>query len=108
MSGIYYPQLAKNAKLYYTKAKLNFMETQNNPQQSKHMRSFWPLIIIFTVAALLGGVIIGVSYSNELQDELSALTFMPHRDFKNATSTEASTKAKVKGAAIYKTTQKPQ
>ena len=70
------------------------METNNNPQGSKHYGSFWPLVIIFTVGALLAGVIIGVSYSNELQDELSAISFMPHRAVKTATSTPT----KVKGA----------
>jgi uncharacterized membrane protein YfcA len=47
-------------------------------QNSKHMRPFWPLVIIFILAALVGGIILGVAYGNQLQEEISSIGFMPH------------------------------
>lgn len=59
-------------------------EKQN--ENSKHYRSFWPLVIIFTISALVGGVIIGVAYSNMLKDEISSFEFKIHKTQKNSTS----------------------
>lgn len=51
------------------------MEQKQNPNKIK---SFWPLVLIFVLAALVGGVIIGVAYGNILQDEISSYSFKVH------------------------------
>lgn len=70
------------------------METNSKQKGSKHMRPFWPLMIVFVLAALLGGIILGVAYSNQLQDEIFSLSFMPQREGqKSQPKTAAKTSA---------------
>ncbi len=56
------------------------MANNKNDQNPKHIRSFWALVGIFTFAALLGGIILGVAYSNILQDDIASMSFRVHRD----------------------------
>lgn len=71
-------QKDSNNKVWYNK----YMENNQN-QNPKHLKSFWPLVAVFVFAALVGGVIIGVAYSNILQDEVSSFSFTKHKTEKS-------------------------
>ena len=70
----------------------------NEKQSSnpKLIRSFWPLVIIFTIAALFAGLILGAAYSNELQDEIASFQFAKH-------SSEATKESKLQTTSTPKT-----
>jgi hypothetical protein len=65
------------------------MENQNQPESSfsqipelhkRHFRSFWPIVIIAVVSALVGGILVFLLFNQGLDEELNSL--IPGANFK--------------------------
>lgn len=62
------------------------------PIQKKHMKSFWPLAIIFVLAAIVAGLVLWFTFNNTLDDQINSLVPRVHiRQSKHATSTPSAT-----------------
>ena len=56
-----------------------------NPEQpvsSKHFKSFWPIVIIATLSAIIGGLVVWAAYNAGLDEELNSL--LPGADRRTA------------------------
>lgn len=62
--------------------------------QPKHMKSFWPLTIIFFLAVIAAGLIFWYTYHTSLQEDVDSLQTAPHKDTV-PTATKASVKTPV-------------
>ncbi len=54
----------------------------SNPTNPKHIKSFWGIVIIFVVGMVAGGIISMVAFNNQLQDDISSMTFLGQRGTK--------------------------
>lgn len=46
---------------------------QEQPVSSKHFKSFWPIVIIATLSAIIGGLVVWAAYNAGLDEELNSL-----------------------------------
>ena len=51
---------------------------QVQPISKKHIGTFWPIVIIMVVCAVVAGVIVWVSYNDSISDDLSAMVLKVH------------------------------
>ncbi len=52
---------------------------QTEIKNPKHIRSFWPIVAILVVAAIVAGIIIYAANSNILQDETNSLSYSVYK-----------------------------
>jgi hypothetical protein len=50
----------------------NSVAGQARPEQ-KHFKSFWPIVAIAVLAAVVGGLVVYVVFNNNLQEDLNSL-----------------------------------
>lgn len=55
------------------------MENMIVPPHKKKFKAFWPIVIIFIIAAVAAGLVINSSYNSVIQDELNSLIFKTNR-----------------------------
>lgn len=45
----------------------------------KHMRAFWPIVIIAVMAIVAGGLVVWTSFTGSLNDDVSSMVFQFHK-----------------------------
>jgi hypothetical protein len=55
------------------------VENVSVPTHKKKFKAFWPIVIIFIIAAVAAGLVINSSYNSVIQDELNSLIFKTNR-----------------------------
>ncbi len=56
---------------------------KNNSPKPKHIKSFWGIVLIFVVGMVAGGIVYSVAFNNMLQDDISSMTFLRHKEDKS-------------------------
>ncbi len=55
------------------------MPQNNSGLASRHMKAFWPLVIIFVVAVIAGGLVYWFQFSLETDYDLQSMVITVHR-----------------------------
>jgi hypothetical protein len=54
-------------------------ETNMSPVPKHHMKAFWPLVIIFVIAAIAAGLIFWFQFSFSMESDLDSMVITVHR-----------------------------
>lgn len=74
--------------------------TQNPVPTQKHFKSFWPIMVIAVLSAIVGGIVVWAAFNSGLDDELNSL--IPGASFKTRHNTPGMTRPKAyQGAGDY-------
>jgi len=60
---------------------------EQQPAVKHQYRAFWPIIIIAVLSALVGGLIVWVTFNDSLADDISSMTLRTHKAKQQPTST---------------------
>ncbi|MBI5530875.1 MAG: hypothetical protein HY918_05290 [Candidatus Doudnabacteria bacterium] len=71
------------------------MDNIKNGEKAKWSKSFWPLAIIVIVSMIAGGVIYSFAYQSMLNDDISSMQFLIHRDRQEKPTTTPAAKSDV-------------
>jgi hypothetical protein len=74
------------------------MENQT-PLHQKHFSSFWPIVIIVILSAIVGGLIVWIVFNDNLANDVSSMVFNVRHP---ASSQRASTTPATEGRLMRK------
>jgi len=73
-----------------------------NPNPPKHLRSFWPIVIILVIAFILCGLILYAANNNKLQDDIDSTNLSPAAAFLKKITPKSPQKTTTKKPATSK------
>lgn len=49
------------------------------PVHTKYFRSFWPILAIAVISAVVGGAVVWVAFNSSVADDLSSMVLVHHK-----------------------------